>query len=87
MAGYRIVFRRSVAKDLRRIPPQDVVKILRRINALADDPRPTGVEKLSTQERYRARQGVCRILYEIADEQLIVTVVKIGHRREVYRSG
>ena len=87
MAGYRIVFRKSVAKDLRRIPPQDVGKVLRRISALADDPRPAGAEKLSTQERYRARQGVYRILYEIADEQLIVTVVKIGHRREVYRSG
>ena len=87
MARYRIVFRKSVAKDLRRIPKKDVTRILRRIDALADEPRPAGAEKLSEQERYRVRQGVYRILYEIADDELIVTVVKVGHRREVYRRG
>jgi mRNA interferase RelE/StbE len=85
MARYRIVFKKSVAKDLRRIPKRDVTRILRRIDALADEPRPAGAEKLSKQERYRVRQGVYRILYEIADEELIVTVVKVGHRREIYR--
>jgi mRNA interferase RelE/StbE len=87
MARYRIVFKKSVAKDLRRIPNEDVTRILRRIDALADEPRPAGAEKLSVQERYRVRQGVYRILYEIADDELIVTVVKVGHRREVYRRG
>ena len=85
MARYRIVFKNSFAKDLRAIPKEDVARILRRIDALADDPRPAGTEKLSAQERYRVRQGVYRILYEIADTELIVTVVKVGHRREVYR--
>ena len=85
MARYRIVFKNSFAKDLRAIPKKDVARILRRIDALADDPRPAGTEKLSAQERYRVRQGAYRILYEIADAELIVTVVKVGRRREVYR--
>lgn len=85
MASFEVVVRKSVAKDLRRVPDRDVRRILERIASLAEDPRPLGSEKLSAQERYRVRQGVYRILYEIQDEQLIVTVVKIGHRREVYR--
>jgi mRNA interferase RelE/StbE len=52
---------------------------------LRDDPRPAGCEKLSVQELYRIRQGNYRILYEILDLAVIVEVVKIGHRREVYR--
>jgi mRNA interferase RelE/StbE len=85
MAVYRLTFRKSVAKDLRSIPPNDLSRILKRIEALADDPRPMGSEKLSGQERYRVRQGVYRIVYEIQDEELVIIVVKVGHRREVYR--
>ena len=84
MASYSLVFNRSVAKDLRSIPNLQVARILRRIEALADDPTPAGCEKLSGQSRYRVRQGVYRILYEIRDDELVVQVVKIGHRREVY---
>lgn len=87
MVGYRLVFRKSVAKDLRSIPGQDVARILQRIEALRDDPRPPGCEKLSGQEKYRIRQGVYRILYEIRDDVLLVPVVKVGHRREVYKAG
>jgi mRNA interferase RelE/StbE len=86
MANYELIFKKSVAKDLRPLPKQDVKKILQRIRSLAADPRPVGCEKLSGQERYRVRQGVYRIIYEVEDEKLIVLVVKIGHRREVYRS-
>ncbi|MGN8159810.1 type II toxin-antitoxin system RelE family toxin [Salinisphaera sp. SWV1] len=85
MASYKLVFKRSVAKDLRGIPNDEVARILQRVDALQRDPRPPGSEKLSGQERYRIRQGVYRILYEIADDVLIVTVVKIGHRKHVYR--
>lgn len=85
MASYRLCFRQSVTRDLRPIPRPDVERILRRVEALADDPRPPGSEKLSGQERYRVRQGNYRILYEIVDDELVVTVVKIGHRRHVYR--
>ncbi|MEJ7622448.1 MAG: type II toxin-antitoxin system RelE/ParE family toxin [Pyrinomonadaceae bacterium] len=84
MAKYEIVFKRSVYKDLRPIPKADIKRILELIDALAEEPRATGCEKLSGQERYRARQGVYRVIYEIQNTQLIVTVVKIGHRRDVY---
>ena len=86
MASYRLVFRQSVAKDLRAIPKHDVARILKRIDALANDPRAMGCEKLSGQERYRVRQGQYRIVYEIVDQDLVVTVVKVGNRRDVYRS-
>lgn len=84
MARYEVVFKRSIYKDLRPIPTADVKRILARIDTLADDPRGPGCEKLSGQERYRVRRGVYRIVYEIRDDRLIVTVVKIGHRGEVY---
>jgi mRNA interferase RelE/StbE len=86
MASYELVFKRSVAKDLRELPKADVKRILQRIRSLADDPRPPGCEKLSGQERYRIRQGAYRIVYEIDDHVLIVLVVKVGHRRDVYHN-
>jgi mRNA interferase RelE/StbE len=86
MARYDLVFRKSVAKDLRALPKKDVKRIVERIFSLAEDPRPAGCEQLSSQQRYRVRQGVYRIIYEIIDARLVVLVVKIGHRREVYRS-
>ncbi|HEX9628007.1 MAG TPA: type II toxin-antitoxin system RelE/ParE family toxin [Acidiferrobacterales bacterium] len=87
MASFEVRFKRSVAKDLRGIPNSDVKRILKRIRALAGDPRPSGSEKLSAQERYRVRQGDYRIVYEIVDAELVVVVVKVGHRREIYRGG
>lgn len=86
MARYELRFKTSVAKDLRDVPKTDLRRILERIEALRDDPRPVGCEKLSAQELYRIRQGNYRILYEILDLEVIVEVVKIGHRREIYRS-
>lgn len=87
MASYELVFKKSVAKDLRAFPKKDVQRLLRRIRALAEDPRPAGCEKLTGRNRYRVRQGAYRILYEIEDARLIVLVVKVAHRREVYRDG
>ena len=87
MAKYELAFKRSVAKDLRSFPKKDVRQILRRIDSLAVDPRGPGCEKLSGQERYRVRQGVYRIIYEIEDRRLIVVVIKVGHRRDVYERG
>lgn len=86
MASYKLVIKRSVAKDLRAIPNKDVARILKRIAALRENPRPPGCEKLSGEERYRIRQGLYRILYEVVDDRLVVTVVTIGHRKHVYRS-
>uniref|UniRef100_A0A831UEI9 Type II toxin-antitoxin system RelE/ParE family toxin n=1 Tax=Geobacter metallireducens TaxID=28232 RepID=A0A831UEI9_GEOME len=85
MAAYRIVLRKSAAKELEAIPKQYLAKIVERIQSLAVEPRPPGVEKLSAQERYRIRQGDYRIVYSIDDDILTVCVVKVGHRREVYR--
>ena len=86
MARFKVIFKQSVAKDLRTIPVKDVARILKRIDALRDDPRPQGVEKLSGFDRYRVRQGVYRIIYEISNHELIVVVVKIGHQREEYKT-
>jgi mRNA interferase RelE/StbE len=85
MASYELAFRKSVAKDLRELPKQDVKRILQRVRSLSDDPRPPGCEKLSGQERYRVRQGLYRIVYEIHEDAVLVIVVKVGHRRDVYR--
>ena len=85
MASYSLDIKRSAARELAGLPKQDRARIITRIQALAHEPRPAGCEKLSGQERYRIRQGDYRILYEIHDDGLIVMVVKIGHRREVYR--
>jgi len=86
MASYSLAFKKSVAKDLRGIPNQDVKRILKRLDSLREDPRAEGCIKLSGQERYRVRQGVYRIVYEIRDTELIVLVVKVAHRSEVYKS-
>lgn len=86
MAVYSIFFKDSVRKDLAAIPKNDLQRIIERIGSLAENPRPLGCEKLSGQEKYRLRQGNYRIIYSIEETQLIVWVVKVGHRREVYRS-
>ena len=85
MAAYELLLRPSVEKDLKKIPATDLRKIFVRIEALREDPRPVGCVKLSGEEYYRVRQGDYRIVYEIEDKKLIVIVVKVGHRRDIYR--
>ena len=85
MAAYKVFFKKSVWKDFEAIPKNDLAKILKRIEMLGDDPRPSGCEKLTGEERYRLRQGRYRILYSIQDDELSVWVVKVGHRKNVYR--
>jgi mRNA interferase RelE/StbE len=85
MGKYRVVFRKSVARDLRRIPNQDARRILAAVGSLSAEPRPSGVERLSGQERYRMREGKYRIVYEINDKEVVVVVVKVGHRKDVYQ--
>ena len=83
---YRIEVTKSAAKDIRAISRKaDRQRVVARIGALAEDPRPPGCTKLSGKDAYRVRQGAYRILYTIADDVLIVEVVKVGHRRDVYR--
>ena len=84
MAEYEIYFKESVQKDLRKVPKQNLKRILSRIKKLRDNPRPAGCEKLSGQELYRVRQGKYRIVYSILDNELTVWVIKVGHRKNVY---
>jgi len=86
MGKYNLAFKKSVARDLRALPATDVHRILKCFEQLAENPRPPGCEKLSGQERYRLRQGIYRIVYEIQDDVLKAVVVKIGHRRDGYRT-
>ena len=86
MANYEIRFKRSVAKDFRSIPNSDVKNILERIDTLAVNPRGEGCIKLSGQERYRVRQGSYHVIYEIKDAEVLVFVVKVAHRSEIYRN-
>ena len=86
MAKYKITFKKSVTKDFKFIPNSDVNKILSCIDSLAENPRANGCVKLSGKEQYRIRQGLYRIVYEIQDANLIVVVIKVGHRSSVYKS-
>ena len=86
MGAYKIFFKKSVEKDLNRIGKIDLKKIIARITALADNPRPPGCEKLTGLERYRIRQGHYRILYSIQDYELTIWVVKVAHRKDVYKT-
>ena len=86
MEPYSIVIKRSSEKELKAVPWGDLKRVVDRIRGLAKQPRPSGCEKLSGEsERYRIRQGDYRIVYGIDDTAHLVEVVKIGHRREVYR--
>lgn len=87
MASYRLVIKRSAAKEIESIDLKKTRRrVVERIQALAENPRPSGCEKLSGKHlRYRIRQGPIRILYEIKDEELVVYVVKVADRRDVYR--
>ena len=85
MDAYRVLFRRSVEKDLSDIPKKEVKRILNHIKAFEGNPHPPGCEKLTGQERYRLRQGRYRIVYSIQDEELTIWIVTVGHRKNIYR--
>jgi len=86
MAKYKIEIKRSAVKEIKKLSSKDVGKILARISSLAENPRPKGCVKLSADEKYRIRVGVYRILYEIKDNLLVIIVVKVAHRKDVYNS-
>jgi len=86
VARYRLLIKPSAVKDIEAIPlKRDRQRVVERIIELAENPRPSGVEKISGQDKYRVRQGRYRILYSIEDQDLLVQVVKVGHRKDVYR--
>jgi len=85
MAKYKIEFKKSAVKELKSIPKKDLKKFLSKINNLSDNPRPNGSVKLTSREQYRIRHGNYRILYSIEDDLLVIFVVKIAHRQDVYK--
>ena len=86
MAKYRLLLKPSAVEEIEAIPfKRERQRLIECIAKLGENPRPPGCEKLSGQEKYRVRQGRYRILYAIEDQNLLVNVVKVGHRKEVYR--
>ena len=84
--AYRVEVKKSAVKEIAALPKRDQRRVVRAIDALADDPRPEGVRKLTgAEDAYRIRVGDYRIIYQIADEVLTVLVVRVGHRKDIYR--
>lgn len=87
MARYEVVIKPSAVKELRKVArKKDRQRITAKIADLAQNPRPEGSRKLYGQDRYRIRYGDYRVLYSIEDVVLVVYVIKVGHRKNVYRS-
>ncbi len=85
MEKFKIKFKKSAVKELNAIAHEDLIKIIKKIQTLSHNPRPLGCMKLTNQEHYRIRMGNYRILYSIEEDALTVYVVKIGHRKNIYR--
>ena len=85
MASYSLLIKPSAVKELEALPTKDRRRLVARLQKLASDPRPPGSEKLSGHDLYRIRQGNYRVLYSVEDLALIVLVIRVGHRRDVYR--
>lgn len=85
MAAYKIYFKNSVWNDFKTIPDKDLTPILSCIESLGENPRQTGCRKLSGQEKYRLRYGKYRVIYSIQENELTIWIVKVGHRKDVYR--
>jgi mRNA interferase RelE/StbE len=85
VASCRLLIKASAARELEALPRKERTRVVDRIRRLATNLRPPGSEKLSGEEKYRIRQGNYRILYSIDDGDASVLIVKIAHRRDVYR--
>ena len=85
MEKYKIEIKKSAIKELNSIPQKDIQKIITKIQSLSSNPKPQGCTKLTNREDYRIRVGNYRIIYSINDDILIIMVIKIGHRKEIYR--
>ena len=85
MASYRLLIKPSAVEELEALPRKDRRRVAIRLRELSDEPRPPGCEKLTGRELYCLRQGSYRVLYDVVDPDRTVTIIKIGHRRDVYR--
>ena len=84
--SYEIHYAPKAARAIEKLPREDQRRVMARIESLAENPRPHGVLKLAGENTYRIRAGVSRVIYSIIDKQLVVLIVDVGHRREVYRN-
>ena len=85
MGSYRLLIKPSAVKEIEAIPRKDRARTVKKIRDLSENPRPAGCEKLSGEEKYRVRQGWYRVVYSIDDRTREVLVVKVAHRKDVYR--
>ncbi len=86
MASYTIEWKRSAVKELKQLPQNAIARIVKAVEQLAQDPYPAGVKKLIGSERtYRLRVGMYRVVYTIEADVLVITVIRVGHRKDVYR--
>ncbi len=83
---WMINYHRNLEKEIRRLPPKHIRRILETMESLATNPRPPGSKKIQGHDLWRAQVGVYRILYQINDEARIINTYRIGHRRGVYRN-
>jgi mRNA interferase RelE/StbE len=86
MESYKIVIKKSAAMEIESIEKKDRIRIVEKIRSLASDPHPVGSKKLSGQDKYRIRQGNYRILYQVLNEELVINVIKVRHRRDIYKN-
>ena len=86
MEFYKVIFTKSVKKDFRKIPKLEVSKILNEIAYLAKNPRSSKTKKLKGEKLYRLRVGNYRVIYDIKDNLMLIFVVKLGHRTDIYRN-
>jgi mRNA interferase RelE/StbE len=86
MEFYKVIFTKSVKKDFRKIPKLEAFKILNEIEELAKNPRSSKTKKLKGEKLYRLRVGNYRVIYDIQDNLMLIIVVKLGHRSDIYRN-
>jgi mRNA interferase RelE/StbE len=86
MESYKIVIKKSAAMEIESIEKKDRIRIVEKIRSLASDPHPVGSKKLSGQDKCRIRQGNYRILYQVLNEELVINVIKVRHRRDIYKN-
>lgn len=86
MASFRISWKTSALKELKGLPSEVVTRIVRRVDKLAEDPFPPGSKKLvGSQHMYRIREGDYRVVYDVLAQQVLIEVIRVGHRSDVYR--
>jgi mRNA interferase RelE/StbE len=86
MASYKIVWKQSARKELRKLPKEAIARIVGLVETLSENPSPSGARKLAgTENTYRVRAGDYRVVYNVVQGVLVVEVIRVGHRKEIYR--